>query len=92
MIGGTILGRCVRQVIALCSASSVVGSVERLASGEVGALVLDDFLKNIVQDSFRVVRLRDLTAYAQDVATLADVVLDVLVDALVCELGHFDLF
>lgn len=47
------------------------------------ALVLEDFLKNIVEDGFGVVGVGDLLAYAQDVSALLDVVLDVVVRTLV---------
>ena len=62
------------------------------ASREGGALVFDNLLKYIVQNCFGVVRVIDLRAYSQYVTALFDVVLDVIVTALICQLGHFNLF
>ena len=61
-----------------------------LTSREGGAFVLDDFLKYIVHNCFGVVRV-GLLGHAQNVATLLDVILDVVVAALVSELSHLDL-
>ena len=43
-----------------------------------------------MQDGLGVVGIFDVLRDAEDVAALADVVLDVVVRALVRELGHFD--
>ena len=61
-----------------------------LTSREGGAFVLDDFLKYIVHNCFGVVGV-GLLGHAQNVATLLDVILDVVVAALVSELSHLDL-
>ena len=59
-------------------------------SRKVSALVLNDLLKYIVQDGFGVVRVFHVLRDPQDVAALANVVLNVVVVAFVGELGHFD--
>ena len=59
-------------------------------SREVLALVLDDLLKYIVQDSFGVVRIFHVLCDAKDVSAFTDVVLNVVVVALVRELSKFD--
>ena len=64
----------------------MVGCASRIR----GAFVLDDFLKYIVEDGLRVVRI-GLLSDAEDVAALLDVVLDVIVGALIGKLRHFDL-
>lgn len=61
-----------------------------LTSREGGAFVLDDFLKYIVHNCLRVVRV-GLLSHAQNIAALLDVILDVIVAALVGELRHLDL-
>lgn len=61
------------------------------ASRQGGALVLEDLLEHVAQDRLRVVRIRHVLAHAQDVAALADVVLDVVVCALVSQLRQADL-
>jgi hypothetical protein len=63
-----------------------------IASREGGALVLNDFLKYIVQDRLRIVRVVDLPTDTQYVAALFNVVLQLVVVALVCHLGHLYLF
>ena len=68
----------------------VVFSMERSTSWKVLAFVLDDFLKNIVQDRLGVVGIVDLRTDSKNVSTLFNVVLEVVVVALVCELSHFD--
>lgn len=45
-----------------------------------------------MQNGFGIVRVLDLGGNAKNVSALADVVLDVFVVALVCELSHFNLF
>jgi len=62
------------------------------ASREVGALVLDDLLKYIVQDGFGIIRVVNRSGDSEDVTTLAHIVLDIFVVALVRELCEFDLF
>ena len=94
--------QCTASVIAGHSSNSVSHVREhifcRLAALAVGAsrerraLVLDDFLKYIMKDGLGIVRVVDLAAHAEDVTALLDVVLDVIVSALVSELGHFYLF
>jgi len=66
--------------------------MERPASRQVRALVLDDLLKNIVQDGFGVVGVGYVAADTEDVSALFDVVLEVVIRTFVRELGHFDLF
>ena len=89
ILRGAILGCCVREVIT--SRSSSVEVSLGVASREVGTLVLDDLLKNIVEDGLGVIRVFDLSTDAKDVATLSCVVLDVVICALVGELRHLDL-
>lgn len=60
------------------------------ASREVGALVLDDLLKYIVEDGFGIIGVVDLVCDAEDVTALTHVVVDVFVVALVRELGQLD--
>lgn len=43
-----------------------------------------------MQNGFGIVRVLDLGGNAKNVSALADVVLDVFVVALVCELSHFN--
>jgi len=85
-----VLGCCVREVIT--SRSTSVEVVLGGASREVGALVLDDLLKYIVEDGLGIIWVVDLSADAENVATFSGVVLDIVVGALVRELRHLDLF
>ena len=62
----------------------------RAGSRKISALVLDDLLKYIVQDGFGIIRILYVLGYTKNVATFADIVLDVFVVALVGELGKFD--
>ena len=79
----------------LVGASIVVENTARAGragtSGQGGALVLEDLLEHVAQDRLRVVGVRHMLAHAQDVAALADVVLDVVVCALVSQLRQADL-
>ena len=43
-----------------------------------------------MQDGFRVVGIFHVLRDTQDVAAFADVVLDIIIRALIRELGHFD--
>ena len=61
-----------------------------VGSGKVRALVLDDFLKYIMQDGLGVVGIFHVLRDSQDVTAFADVVLDIVIRALIRELGHFD--
>ena len=76
----------------LVGASIVVENTARAGragtSGQGGALVLEDLLEHVAQDRLRVVGVRHMLAHAEDVAALADVVLDVVVGALVRQLGQ----
>ena len=67
----------------LVGASIVVENTARAGragtSGQGGALVLEDLLEHVAQDRLRVVGVRHMLAHAEDVAALADVVLDVVV-------------
>ena len=85
-----ILSRLHRQVARAVSASCVRVIVVRAGSREVRALILDDLLKYIVQDGFGIVWVFYILRDSQNVTTLANVVLDVLVAALVSELGHLN--
>ena len=85
-----ILSRLHRQVARAVSASCVRVIVVRAGSREVRALILDDLLKYIVQDGFGIVGVLHILRDSQNVTTLANVVLDVLVAALVRELGHLN--
>ena len=84
----TILRRLIRQVVISSVSHSciLVAVVLGSASREVGALVLDDLLKYIVQDSLWIIWVVDLVGDAEDVATLAHVVVNIFVVALVREL------
>ena len=62
----------------------------RAGSRKVRALVLYDLLKYIVQDGFGIIGILYVLGYTEDVATFADIVLNVFVVALVSELGKFD--
>ena len=62
----------------------------RAGSRKISALVLDDLLKYIVQDGFGIIRILYVLGYTEDVATFADIVLDIFVVALISELGKFD--
>ena len=64
--------------------------VIRAGSRQVRALVLDDLLKNIVQDGLGIIWVFYLLRDAKDVTALTNVILDVLVGALVRKLGHLD--
>lgn len=61
-----------------------------LASRERRTLILDDFLKYIVEDCLRIVWVVDLLGHSQNVTALLYVVLHVVVNALICKLGHLD--
>jgi len=45
-----------------------------------------------VEDCFGVVGVLDCLGYTQNVATFADIILDIFVGAFIRELGHFYLF
>ena len=73
-----------------CSISHVRSSVITVStSREGGTLVLDDFLKYIVQDLLRVVGVAHLRSHSQDVPALLNVVLYIVVSAFVGQLSHF---
>lgn len=91
IFGRAVLGRFVREVTRAVSTTGLgVFIVVGTGSRKVGAPVLYDLLKYIVEDRFGVVRVFYVLRDAQDVAALPDVVLHVVVVALVGELGHFD--
>ena len=69
-----------------------VRTIIRVVSRQVGALILDDLLKNVVQDGFGIVRIFHVLRDAKDISAFANIVLYVFVGALVRELGHLDLF
>ena len=79
----------------LVGASIVVENTARAGragtSGQGGALVLEDFLENVAEDGLGVVGVRYVLAYTEDVTTLANVVLYVVVCALVSQLRQADL-
>ena len=89
-----ILRRLIREVARAVSTSTphsgviVVGA----GSGKVRALVLNDLLKYIMQDGIGVVWILHVLRDTQNVATFADIVLDIFVIAFVGELSHFNLF
>ena len=60
------------------------------ASRGGGTLVLDDFLKYIMEDGLRIVGVVNLWADTQYVTTLFDVVFNIIISALISELSHFD--
>ena len=74
---------------AVSTSGSWVGIVVGVSSGKVRALILDDFLKYIVENGFGVIRVLHILRDAEDIATLADVVFNVLIITLVCKLSHF---
>ena len=87
----TILGCIHRQVAGAVAASCCwVVFMVGARSWKIRALVLDDFLKYIVEDSLWVIRVLHLLGYSKNVTALTDIVLYVLIVALVGELGHFD--
>jgi hypothetical protein len=56
------------------------------------AFVLDNFLKNIVENCLWVIGVVDVLTDSKNVTTLFNVVLEVVVIALVGELRHFNFF
>ena len=60
-----------------------VGIVVGVGSRKVGALVLDDLLKYIMQNRLGVIWVLDVLSDAQNVAAFANVVFYVIVRALV---------
>ena len=56
------------------------------------AFVLVYFLKNVKENRFGVIWVADKLGNPQDVSTLSYVVLNLLIGALICELGHFYTF
>ena len=93
IFGRAILRCLIRQVARSVSASCMrVGIVVGVGSRKVGALVLNDLLKYIVQDGLRVVWVLYVLGDTKDVAALADIVFYIFVGALVRELSHFDFF
>ena len=74
---------------AVSTSGSWVGIVVGVSSGKVRALILDDFLKYIVENGFGVIWILHILRDAEDIATLADVVFNVLIITLVCKLSHF---
>ena len=77
--------------IVSCSISQVwVNIITFGASRGGGTLVFDDFLKYIMEDGLRIIRIVDLWADTQYVTTLFDVILYIVVWALISELRHFD--
>jgi len=69
----------------------VVLGVEGAASRKVLSFVLVDLLKNIVQDSFGIIGVLNVSTDSKNVSTLFDIVFEVIVGALVGKLGHFNL-
>lgn len=63
-----------------------------IASRKGGALVLDDFLKYIVQNALGIIRIVDLSAYTKYVSTFLDIVLNVIIHAFIGKLCHLNLF
>ena len=59
-------------------------------SREGGALVFDDFLKYIMENSLRIVGVANLRTDTQYVAAFFDVVLYVVISTFVRKLSHFD--
>ena len=45
-----------------------------------------------MQNGFGIIRIFDILSDAKDVATLTNVVVNILIATLISELGHFDLF
>ena len=94
IFGCAILRSLIREVARAVSTSTphsgviVVGA----GSGKVRALVLNDLLKYIMQDGLGVVWILHVLRDTQNVATFADIVLDIFVIAFVGELSHLDLF
>ena len=77
----------------LSSSKSYIRPHIRLAVGasrEGGALVFDHFLKYIVKNCFRVIRVANLRTDAQYVTALLDIVLNIIIPAFIRKLGHFD--
>lgn len=89
LLGGFIWN-IVRTFLTLLSL--VVFSMERSTSWKVLALILDDFLKNIVENGLGIVGVADILADTKNVTALLDVVLKVFVVAFISELRHFNLF
>ena len=87
-----ILRRLIREVARTVSSSPSHSRVivVRAGSRKVRAFVLYDLLKYIVQDGLGVVWIFHVLRDTQNVAALANVILDILVVALVRELSHFD--
>ena len=69
----------------------VMKLIAQSTSRQGGTLVLEDLLKHVAEDGLGVVWVRDVLADSQDVAALANVVLDIIVSALVRELGQANL-
>ena len=87
-----ILRRFVRKIAVLAISKSCmrITVAARSASRKVGTFVLDDLLKYIVQDRFRIIWVIHRSGDSEDITTFSDVVLDIFVVALVCELCEFN--
>jgi len=76
-----------------CSISQVwVNIITFGASRGGGTLVFDDFLKYIMENSFRIVGVANLRTDTQYVTTFFDVIFYIVICTFVRKLGHFNFF